>query len=283
MLSTHNIEIMALIGNIEHFNSKVHDFNMYLSRLEHLFKVNAIKDNLKVSMLIALTGPELFTTLTNLLAPESPESKSYQEIIDKLKGHYSPKKLEIAETFTFNKCDQKVRQSIAEYSVELKKLANTCNFGEFLERALRDRFVCGLLSEEIRRKLLSEEYLTFDKAYQIAINYERAESQAKYLQSGSGATHKLNKQQNPGTSARKNVSSNNNNRRKGKRNEQDAPQRNQCHRCGKWHNPATCPAKDLQCHSCWKMGHTFNMCTTYPFMDAHVVEALCAKLNTLNP
>lgn len=146
---------MALIGSIEHFNSKLHDFSGYLSRLQHMFKVNVVEEDLKVSMFITLAGSEIFSTLSSLLASESPDSKSYQEITYLLKEYYSLKKLEIAETFVFNKCNQEPDQSIAEYAVELKKLANSCNFGTFLSRALRNRFVCGLLSEHIQKKLLS--------------------------------------------------------------------------------------------------------------------------------
>jgi len=37
---------------------------------------------------------------------------------------------------------------------------------------LRDRFICGINSEQIQRKLLSEETITYQKAYKIALAFE---------------------------------------------------------------------------------------------------------------
>ena len=41
----------------------------------------------------------------------------------------------------------------------LRGLAETCEFGAFLDEALRDRIVCGMRSTTIRNKLLTEENL----------------------------------------------------------------------------------------------------------------------------
>ena len=52
--------------------------------------------------------------------------------------------------------------------MELRHLARTCDFGQFLEEALRDRLVCGLNSGSIQKKLLSENDLTLQRAIDIA-------------------------------------------------------------------------------------------------------------------
>ncbi|XP_031342972.1 uncharacterized protein LOC116170607 [Photinus pyralis] len=36
--------------------------------------------------------------------------------------------------------------------------------------------------------------------------------------------------------------------------------RKSCHRCGRMHNPATCPTKQWQCYNCSKQGHTSTVC-----------------------
>ena len=54
-------------------------------------------------------------------------------------------------------------------------LAIHCNFGEFSDRALRDRFLCGLSNPKIQNKLLNREDLTFKKACRIAKAMEMAE------------------------------------------------------------------------------------------------------------
>ena len=66
----------------------------------------------------------------------------------------------------------------------LRKLASTCEFGIFLNEAQRDRFVCGLRSENCRRRLLTESDLTFSKAIEIARSMELARKDCTELQTG---------------------------------------------------------------------------------------------------
>ena len=47
---------------------------------------------------------------------------------------------------------------------ELRQLARMCNFGQYLETALRDQFVCGLRDEKCQRELLSIQDLTAEIA-----------------------------------------------------------------------------------------------------------------------
>ena len=82
-------------------------------------------------------------------------------MVQALEKHFNPIPLEIAET----------GESIGEYVLALKKTVHSlfhCHFaGEFLNRALRDRFVCGLKSVMMQNKLLNIKNITFDKACQI--------------------------------------------------------------------------------------------------------------------
>ena len=74
---------------------------------------------------------------------------------------------------------------MAEFVLALKGLyiAKHCNFDDFLNDALRDRLVCGLNKESIRRRLLAEADLTFQKACEIAQAMEMVEKDASALNS----------------------------------------------------------------------------------------------------
>ena len=61
-----------------------------------------------------------------------------------------------------------------EYVAELPRLTVNCHFGDFLDQALQDRFVCGLLSDSIQRCLLTESDLSFTRAVEIAQGMEAA-------------------------------------------------------------------------------------------------------------
>ena len=116
------------------------------------------------------------------MTPDVPSSKTYDELKATLSAHFKPKTLVIAERLRFYKRNQHENESISDYIVELKKLASTCDFGDFLSIALRDRLVCGLRSESIERKFLTEVDLTFDKAERITAAMELAQRNAVDLQ-----------------------------------------------------------------------------------------------------
>jgi len=91
----------------------------------------------------------MYTLLRNLLAPAKPHEQNLQKLLEILKKHYEPKRVVIAEQFTFHQCNQEVDESIADHVAELCKLTLNCNFKDHLDKALRDCFVCGLQSEAV--------------------------------------------------------------------------------------------------------------------------------------
>ena len=73
----------------------------------------------------------------------------------------------ITERYRFLNRTQREGQSVTALAANLKHPASTCQFGNHLNEALRDRFVCGLRSKETQKKLLTEEH-TFDSALKVA-------------------------------------------------------------------------------------------------------------------
>ena len=115
----------------------------------------------KRAIFLTEIGADSFTLLNDLLAPRSTKEVELNEITHVLKEHYNPAPLEIAESFHFGTRVRKEGESIADFIVALKKLSIHCNFGVYLHRALRDRFVCGLNNEKIQNRLLNTADLTF--------------------------------------------------------------------------------------------------------------------------
>jgi len=54
-----------------------------------------------------------------------------------------------------------------DFIAELRRLAKTCNFGNYLETAIRDYFVCGLCDSKCQKGLLCREGLTVDIAQEL--------------------------------------------------------------------------------------------------------------------
>ena len=98
----------------------------------------------------------------------SPRKRLLPNCRQNLTKHFQPKKVIIIERFNFHQRNQAQDESITEYVAKLRKLTTNCDFGDYLEQALRDHFVCGLHSDTTQKQLLTEAELTFKHAVEIA-------------------------------------------------------------------------------------------------------------------
>ncbi|KAL5460041.1 hypothetical protein EMCRGX_G033456 [Ephydatia muelleri] len=172
---------MPTFGRISEFVVEDERISAYLERVELYFGANDIANEKKVAILLSVIGAKTYAVLRSLVAPDQPKDKSFAELKALLKAHYDPKPLVIAERFRFYRRDQTAEESISEFLVELRRLAAHCEFGQFLDEALRDRLVCGLRNDAIQKRLLSEADVTLAKAVQIASSMESAEKQSLQL------------------------------------------------------------------------------------------------------
>ncbi|KFD58981.1 hypothetical protein M513_00144 [Trichuris suis] len=109
---------------------------------------------------------------------------SYEKITVAMRQYFNPAPSEIVERFRFYKRDQRPNESIADFVAELRRLSEHCNFGNGLDTALRDRFVCGIADEGLQRRLLAEQVPTFDVALREALATETARLQALEIRTG---------------------------------------------------------------------------------------------------
>lgn len=165
----------VFVGSIEFFTIG-EDFSLYIRRLNHLLSLNKIYDNTsKISFLVSLGGPDLFKVLSSLIAPklETDPTINYDELVKSLTKHFAPKKNVIAECFKFFKRMQKHDESLQEYIIELKQMAQYCEFKTFTDRALLIQFVCGIKCTKTQNHILNDDKIaTFDKATEVAMSLE---------------------------------------------------------------------------------------------------------------
>lgn len=133
------------------------------------------------SILLTVCGQKMYGLIRNLTSPNKPADKTYAELKTLIAQHLKPKPLAIAERFRFYQRNQGKQETVSQYIAELRKLSEFCEFGEFLNQALRDRLVCGLSSVGTQRKLLAEDKLDLKKAMDVAISMELAETEARKL------------------------------------------------------------------------------------------------------
>ena len=116
-----------------------------------------------------------------------------------------------------------------------------CQFGDYLEEALWDRFVCGLQNGGTQKHLLSEtEPLPLKKAVKLALVVEAADKNAHELQGTESTQFGMGKIE-KGQSSHKN--------------------KKPCYRCVKHdHHPNDCKYREFVCHNCSKKGHLARVC-----------------------
>ena len=116
--------------------------------------------------------PKTCTVLKSLTTPTLSAECEFRRLKEVLVQHYKPTPLIIAERFAFHKRDQLPEEKVNDFLMVLRKLAQSCDFGDFLEQALRDRFVCGLANVSVQKRLLTEKNLTLERAASLATAIE---------------------------------------------------------------------------------------------------------------
>ena len=102
-----------------------------------------------------------YNLLRSLVSPAKPTDKTFEQLVEVLTKHYSPKPTEVMQRFRFNSQAKREGESIANYVAELRSLTEDCNYGEALSEMLRDRLVWGVRDTAIQKKLLCEADLTW--------------------------------------------------------------------------------------------------------------------------
>ena len=174
-------------------------------------------------------------------------SKKIEDLTKLLQEHFEP--AVISERYKFHDCFQAPHESIADFVANLRKLASNCEFVcaqcSKLDENLRDRFVIGINSETIRRRLLGEKAtMTFEQGVQIAQSIDLASKEASSIQHSlevaSSSSVGVNKIAQPKFRPKRNFQ----------------PQNKTCSVCGEGgHVAENCKHKNATCHNCGKTGH----------------------------
>ena len=233
----------AIVGKLQPFKPDVEKFSIFVDRLQIFFDANSVPAAKRVPVFLSVLDQKLFGILHDHFAPAKPSAQSFDALSAVLKSHFEPDPIVIAERYAFYKRDQLSLETIPDYVAALRRLSATCSFGNHLDDALRDRFVCGLRSESVQKELLTKTTLTFKDAVQIAQSMSSADKTSRSIHANrTSETGKI--------SSVHSVSM------------QDSRlARSPCYRCGRTgHMSDKCRFKDATCHACGKLGHIAPVC-----------------------
>ena len=250
--------------NVEAFSQTNTTWARWVKRFETALELYECDVQLKRQYLLHYMGAATYNVLCDKLLPKAPEEKTYDEIVTILTEHFDPKPNEILENYRFHLRKQKPEETCEKFLVALRKLAINCNFGEYLDTALRNQFVFGLTNQKIQSRLLEKSTLTLKDAVSVAAAYEAAEK-------GGIELHQSNNNNNSVGVVNKMQSAKRKNEKKKRQTVQqekaatsapsDGNKKKSCYRCGSTaHMANECKHKHTVCNFCSIKGHLRKVC-----------------------
>ena len=240
-------------------------------------------------------APNKLATLVNFVGPSVydiiAESETYDDAIKILEATYDKPKNEVFARHLLSSCKQEQGQSLDQYLQKLKTLAKDCNFKAcsaevHKNEAIRDAFIGGLISPQIRQRLLESSSLDLDTAFKNARTLDMAEKQSLSYRS-ENITAALDEQTDkPNSSDRSSDHYPSDTIAAAEYSD------SKCFFCGYSRHPRSkCPAKEATCKKCGKVGHFAKVCrskdkktlnATSCSDDPHnVLAATCSATNNL--
>ena len=146
----------GLLGHIGQFDPVVEQWPQHVERFKQFFVVNDITGEEKAvkrrATFLSVVGCSTYNLLRSLIAPAKPTDKTFEQLVEVLSTHYSMKPTEIMQRFRFNSCKRQEGETIANYVAELRRLAEFCNYGDALNKMLRDWLVWDVQDKHIQKK-----------------------------------------------------------------------------------------------------------------------------------
>ena len=174
---------------------------------------------------------------------------------NKSSGRFAIHKRTSRRRHSFNTRNQKPGQTVESYLSSLRNKRRTCDFGALQDDLIRDRLVCGISSDSVRKILLWECELTLAKAIKICqinkLNEQHTRTLAAAPRTSTmsvDAVHRDKRGYRPG--------------HKQQKDQGVAGNIINCRNCGHEH-PAKkelCLAYGKQCHHCKKLNHFRSHC-----------------------
>jgi hypothetical protein len=172
---------------------------------------------------------------------------------------------------------QQAGETLDEYLQELKLSSKDCNFcqvsaAQHRDEAVRDAFISGLLSGNIRQRLLENKTLDLQTAF----------DQARALDTAQKTSETYNS--NPLTSAAATASpepeeQNNVGEETGERYVASTSRSAKCFFCGnRPHARSICPAREAICNKCKKRGHYHRVCRSTATVSNNSTHAQSAYI-----
>lgn len=208
-------------------------------------------DETKSAILLHIVGQEALEIYNTFAWESAGDNKKVDKIMEKFEAYCNPRKNITWERHVFNTRCQQSGEPIDQYVTDLRSKARPCEFGTLTDSLIRDRIVCGILSDRTRSRLLKTPDLTLQGAIDVCRADEVTSAQMKTLATrdkDSGEKDLDLKVLKRETETPRRVGPN-------------TREKQQCGNCGGGHSPQQkCPAAGITCHNCGRRNHFARVC-----------------------
>ncbi|KOC70965.1 hypothetical protein WH47_04951 [Habropoda laboriosa] len=160
-------------------------------------------------------------------------------LIQKLDEHFSN---EVQERYKFFTSQKSTNESIITYIDNLKKKANSCNFGTMVNSLIRDKVLAEIKDKQLIEKLLYIRNLDLSKLTSIWLEHT-IQKQNQLRSNQKDNTFNIKENQNSITNRPKSILHN-----------------RPCWKCGQRHPLRACPAWGFKCEKCSCYNHYTSHC-----------------------
>ena len=157
---------------------------------ETVTKLNEKQSKFRVATFTTCIGAEALEVHNALPFRTEDEKQDISVVLDLWNSHCIGQTNIIYERYLFNNRKQESHESIDVYATALRALAPTCEFGALRDEMIRDRLVCGITENSVRRKLLQEPKLLLEKCLDICRSAEATSAHLKAISGQSTSTDK---------------------------------------------------------------------------------------------
>ena len=200
------------------------------------------------------------------------DSKKLEVLRINFERYTTPKKNTLFARYVFQSRKQQEGEQFETFVTDIRTLVKDCLYKE-PEEMVRDRIVCGIISQDAREKLLQMgEQLTMQRAIEIVVTHDATKQQLAAMQKEE-TVEVINKRR---------TESSETNRRFQHFNSTTKPQEERsqksdthdCGNCGQRHGKKACPAYGKQCRYCAKMNHFSIVCRSRRYTRSKAVHQI---------
>ena len=117
-------------------------------------ELNKKPKEVQAGALCSVMGMDCVKVMNSLTTLTASDKKDPEKILSALSDHFMPQKHLLFERVKFGFANQAENESIDQYVVRLRQLAESCEFENLCESLIRDRLVIGTRDSSTRDRLL---------------------------------------------------------------------------------------------------------------------------------